>query len=237
MAASAATTANKPPANKQATTKKKSKSGFAGLLASFCSSDKGHERETPARPASSTARQQDNTSAAAAAPAQKSSEQAKGKTVDTKPGSNEDKKAPVQDTTTRQGSMSSPQPVAGPSMGSEARAATVADSDKTKQDVSPTQVSSPPPNDPTSSNTSALAAPIPTDKTGSVHQNAHAIPPSTSTDIAQVGGFGRESPAQELGMTEVETGTQQVGEKVVVPQNGEGIQIPLEEVSGSHRGR
>ena len=223
-------------------TKKKKKSGLSGFLAAICGTDKGHETES-ARPAgpkpveatptatSEATKQQDKATNPIVAVSQSSTPvepQASGsksngridivqsETAGTTPLATNAVVPPVEPQTM----------LAVPTQsGSDADAMR----GSSRMDVD-------------SSSNDAVRASAAAVTLGTAYPMASSPQPihpvSAVNEMAQAGGVGRDSPAQELGMTDVEMGGEhdRSDEGVIVPAGAatDGVKVPLEEVSPSN---
>ena len=221
-------------------TKKKKKSGLAGILAAFCGTDKGHETEptrtsakptTPAPvsvepttqsvPATATpVGNNANTAASTVSPTSQSAATNDPTSTSTTDTTGVDNKEAMTSPAAMTGDASVSQPNTssnGAALSGGLKAAEGVDSDRGAVD---------------SVGAAALAPPLPLNHVF----NQSSLPVSPVTEMAQAGGLGRDSPAQELGMTDVEMGSTEhdrTDDGVIVPPGAgtEGVRVPLDEVS------
>ena len=221
-------------------TKKKKKSGLAGILAAFCGTDRGHETEPtrtsakPTAPAPASVEPTTQSIPVTATPAGTNADTA-GSTVSPTSqsvGTNNLTSTPAADTTglenegatasstamTGDASLSQPNAISDGAVSSGVlNTAGGVNSDRGAVNAT---------------GAAALAPPLPLNHVF----NQSSLPVSPVTELAQAGGLGRDSPAQELGMTDVEMGSTEhdrTDDGVIVPPGAgtDGVRVPLDEVS------
>lgn len=224
-------------------TRKKKKSGLSGLLAAICGTDKGHETESPRstttpRPAAAGTtettkpegiKEQDKVNKAV-------TPQSSGTVEPRASGSKtiERPEAVTSQTTANEPSASDVEvlPVAPQTM-LAVPSLQEKDENVTKGTAGMDIV------DPSKGTTRSSAAAVTLGTAYPVPSQPHSILPIPAVnEMAQAGGVGRESPAQELGMTDVEMGAEhdRSEDGVIVPAGAatDGVRVPLEEVSPSN---
>jgi hypothetical protein len=225
-------------------TKKKKKSGLAGILAAFCGTDKGHETEPtrtsakPSAPAPSSVEPITQSKSATATPVGNNANTAASTASPTSQsvGTNNLTSTSAADPTglENKGAMTTPAAMMGDASSSQPNA--VSDGAASSGGSKAAEVVSSDRGAVDSTGAAALAPPLPINHVF----NHSSLPVSPVTEMAQAGGLGRDSPAQELGMTDVEMGSTEhdrTDDGVIVPPGAgtDGVRVPLDEVSPHRR--
>lgn len=222
-------------------TRKKKKSGLSGLLAAICGTDKGHETESPRstttpRPAAAGTtettkpegiKEQDKVNKAVTPQSSGTAKASGSKTI-------ERPEAVTSQTTANEPSASDVEvPPVAPQTMLAVPSRQEKDENITKGTTGMDIV------DPSKGTTRSSATAVTLGTAYPVPSQPHSILPIPAVnEMAQAGGVGRESPAQELGMADVEMGAEhdRSEDGVIVPAGAatDGVRVPLEEVSPSN---